>query len=471
MSQGHSSERTTTVRFPEGFLWGAATAAYQIEGGAEDGGRGRSVWDDFSHTEGKVAHGHTGDIACDHYHRLGEDLALMADLGLQSYRFSVSWSRVLPGGFGEVNREGLDFYHRLVDGLLARGIVPNITLFHWDLPSALEAHGGFRSRDTVHWFADYAALIARELGDRAPMIATFNEPWCYAYLGHADGHHAPGLRDDKAAVSVAHHQLLAHGLAVDAMRAERNDLSLGIVIIPSLARSEGEPPAPADALRRIDGIQNRWWFDALLTGQYPADVMEGFGALADAVLPGDLEQIARPLDWIGLNCYFDSLFSGLDPDPAQAGAPGNQPVLSFPTVRSVRPAPVRAEHTDMGWPITPDGFRELLVRLHHDYPDLPPVYVTENGCAYDDPVVDGVCDDQRRIAFLTRYLTALRAAMDDGVDVRGYYQWSLFDNFEWAFGYDQRFGLVHVDFDTLTRTPKASAHWYRGVVAANGLPG
>lgn len=457
------------ITFPDGFLWGAATASYQIEGAAHEGGRGRSVWDDFAHTEGKVANGHTGDVACDHYHRLDDDLALMADLELQSYRFSISWSRVLPDGFGEVNQEGLDFYRRLVDGLLARGITPNITLFHWDLPSALEAHGGFRSRDTVHWFADYAALIARELGDRAPMIATFNEPWCYAYLGHADGHHAPGLRDDRAAVTVAHHELLAHGLAVDAMRAEREGLSLGIVINPSIPRSEGEPPAPADALRRIDALQNRWWFDAVLTGAYPADLMDDLGPLADAVLPGDLEQIARPIDWIGLNCYFDSLFRGLDP-MVPGDDPVNQPVLSFPTVRSVRPAAVRAECTDMGWPITPDGFHELLLRVHHDYPNLPPVYITENGCAYDDPVVGGVCDDQRRIDFLTRYLTALRAAMHDGVDVRGYYQWSLFDNFEWAFGYDKRFGMVHVDFDTLERTPKASAHWYRDVVRHNALP-
>jgi beta-glucosidase len=456
------SERPS-ITFPDGFQWGAATAAYQIEGAAREGGRGRSVWDTFSHTEGKVAHGHTGDIACGHYDRVADDVALMADLGLQTYRFSIAWSRVMPEGRGKVNAEGIAFYHRLIELLLARGITPCPTLFHWDLPQGLEDIGGFRNRDTVSWFGDYAQLMAREYGDTVAMWSTFNEPWCYAYLGHAAGHHAPGLTDPKAAVTVAHHQLLAHGLALQAMRSERDGLSLGIVINPSLVRSDGLPPAPEDQIAIIDAIHNRWWFDATLKGDYPADLMRAYGHLAEAVQPGDLDVIAQPLDWIGINFYFDLLVRGLGPSETSRG------MRVYPTVTGVTEADRRAVHTDMGWPITPDGFTELLVRLRDDYPNLPPVYITENGCAYDDPVVADGCHDARRIEYLDLHLRALKDAIDEGVDVRGYYQWSLLDNFEWAFGYDKRFGLVHVDFDTLERTPKDSAHWYREVILRNGL--
>ena len=452
------------VPFPDGFLWGAATAAYQIEGAAHEGGRGPSVWDDFSHTEGKVANGDTGDVACDHYHRLEEDVAIMADLGLTAYRFSISWSRVLPDGRGKPNAEGLAFYHRLVELLLANDIVPCATLFHWDLPSALEEHGGFRNRDTVGWFADYATLMARELGDRVTMWSTFNEPWCYAFLGHAAGVHAPGLRDDRAAITVAHHEQLAHGLALQAMRAERDGLELGVVINATNVKSEGTPPAPQDALRRIDAIQNRWWFDPIFKGAYPADILEDFGDLADAIQPGDVEHIAQPLDWLGINYYFDGLFRGLaDEDPTPR-------VRAYPTATGVTQAPLREVHTDMGWPITPEGFTELLVRVHDDYPNHPPIYITENGCAYDDPVVDGRCADPRRIDYLDLHLRALKDAIDAGVDVRGYFQWSLLDNFEWAFGYDKRFGIVHVDFDTQQRTLRDSAHWYREVIRGNAVP-
>lgn len=454
------------VEFPEGFEWGAATAAYQIEGAAREGGRGSSVWDDFSHTEGKVARGHTGDVACDHYHRMDSDVATMAELGLRTYRFSISWSRVMPDGRGRVNRDGLDFYHRLVERLLAHEITPCPTLFHWDLPSGLESIGGFRNRDTCSWFADYAALMVQELGDRVTRWSTFNEPWCYAYLGHAAGVHAPGLRDPKAAVTVAHHQLLAHGIAVQAMRAERDGLDLGIVINPSPVRSEGRPPASTDDLRRVDAIHNRWWFDALLKGSYPADLLDDFGSLADAIEPGDLPTIAQPLDWIGINYYFDILLRA-----RQADDPTARPLLQYPTVTGATDAAMRTEHTDMGWPITPEGFTELLVRLHDDHPNLPPVFITENGCAYDDPVIDGRCADPRRIDYLDLHLRAVADAIAAGVDVRGYYQWSLMDNFEWALGYDKRFGLIHIDFDTLERTWRDSAHWYRDVIVRNGLAG
>ena len=452
----------SAIDFPNDFAWGAATASYQIEGAVHEDGRGETVWDRFSHTEGKVAHGHTGDIACDHYHRVESDVKLMADLGLQTYRFSIAWSRVMPDGRTTVNRAGLDWYHRLVELLLEHGITPCPTLFHWDLPMGLEEIGGFRNRDTVSWFADYAALMAQELGDRVTMWSTFNEPWCYAYLGHAAGVHAPGLRDGAAAVSVAHHQLLAHGLALQAMRAERDGLALGIVINPSPIVAEGSPTADPDEIRMIDGIHNRWWFDGVLRGEYPADVMERYDHLAAAVLDGDLDVVAQPLDWIGINYYFDILVRGTDATTAA--------MPEYPTVTGTAPAPERPVHTDMGWPITPDGFYELLTRLDREYPNLPPVYITENGAAFDDPVINGRVDDRRRIDYLDLHLRAVRAAIDAGVDIRGYYQWSLLDNFEWALGYDKRFGIVHVDFDTLERTPRASAHWYADVIRRNGLP-
>ena len=447
---------------PADFVWGAATAAYQIEGAVREDGRGRSVWDDFSHTEGKVANGHTGDIACDHYHRVESDVKMMSELGLQTYRFSVAWPRIMPDGRTTTNQAGLDWYHRLVDLLLDHDITPCPTLFHWDLPSGLEDLGGFRNRDTVSWFADYAALMAQEFGDRVTMWSTFNEPWCYAYLGHASGVHAPGLRDPRAAVTVAHHQLLAHGLAVQAMRAERNGLALGIVINPSGVVAEGTPTANEDEMRMIDGIHNRWWFDATLTGEYPADVIDRYGPLAEAIQPGDEATIAQPLDWMGINYYFDIL--------VKQAADHSTEWAQYPTVTGTTESPTRPVHTDMGWPITPDGFTDLLVRLDRDYPNLPPLYITENGAAYDDPVVDGRCHDVRRIDYLDLHMRSILDALDAGVDIRGYYQWSLLDNFEWALGYDKRFGLVHVDFDSLERTPRDSAYWYREVIREHALP-
>jgi beta-glucosidase len=460
------------LQFPDGFRWGSATASYQIEGGAFEGGRGPSVWDTFSHTEGKVANGHNGDVACDHFHRMPSDVALMKELGHQTYRFSISWSRVLPEGRGKVNREGLAFYEQLVEELLKYDIVPCPTLFHWDLPQGLEDIGGFRNRDTVGWFGDYAALMAKALGDRVTMWSTFNEPWCYAYLGHGAGNHAPGIRNGLAAITVAHHELLAHGTALQAMRAERNDLGLGIVINPTNVRSSGSPAASSDAIRRVDAIHNRWWFDAPLKGTYPADIIDdfeqAFGPLDHIIQEGDSETIAQPLDWMGINYYFDQLLKGVTADGARSGTSNR--MAAYPTVTGATEADRQAVHTDMGWPITPEGFTEILVRLHNDYPNLPPLYITENGCAYDDPVIDGRVADKRRIEYLDLHLQALHAAIQAGVDIRGYYQWSLLDNFEWALGFDKRFGMVHVDFDTLDRTPRDSAYWYREVIKANGLP-
>ncbi len=389
---------------------------------------------------------------------------MMADLGLQTYRFSISWSRVIPDGRGAVNREGLDFYHRLVDLLLANDITPCPTLFHWDLPQGLEEIGGFRSRDTVSWFGDYAELMIRELGDRIPMWSTFNEPWCYAYLGHAAGLHAPGLTDPHAAVTVAHHQLLAHGLALQAMRAERNDLQLGIVINPSNIRSDEQRPAPPDELHLIDAMHNRWWFDATLRGEYPPELLDVVRTSRRRD-PARRSRDHRPTARLDRH---QLLLRRLHPRHRTRRDARSHRGLSDRRGRRRSPTPPEV-HTDMGWPITPDGFTELLVRLHDDYPNLPPVYITENGAAYDDPVVDGRCQDPRRIEYLDAHLRAVKDAIDAGVDIRGYYQWSLMDNFEWALGYDKRFGLVHVDFDTLERTPRDSAHWYREVIRRNGL--
>jgi beta-glucosidase len=390
---------------------------------------------------------------------------MMADLGLRCYRFSITWSRVLPNGRGKPNDEGRAFYSKLVDLLLDHDITPNATLFHWDLPSELESLGGFRNRDTASYFADYATLMVRELGDRVSMWATFNEPWCHAYLGHAAGVHAPGLRDARASVTVAHHEQLAHGYGVQAMRAERNGLQLGTVINPSNVRREGSPAADEDEMRTIDGIHNRWWFDSILKGAYPTDLLDDLGPLADAIQPGDEAQIAQPLDWMGINYYFDILVRGMRADEGATNR-----MFAYPTVTKTTESDRRPVHTDMGWPITPEGFTELLVRLRDDYPDLPPLYITENGCAYDDPIVGGRISDRRRIEYLDLHLRALREAIDEGVDIRGYYQWSLMDNFEWALGYDKRFGLVHVDFDTLERTPRDSAAWYRDVIRSNTVP-
>jgi beta-glucosidase len=454
------------IQFPSDFLWGATSSSYQIEGAAHRGGRGPSNWDDFSDVRGNIAGDANAEIACGHYDRLDEDVKMMADLGLQAYRFSISWSRVMPEGRRRTNPDGLAFYSRLVDRLIENDIVPCATLFHWDLPSGLEEIGGFRNRDTASWFSDYAAIMVAELGDRVTMWATLNEPWSHAYLGHATGAHAPGLTDDRAAVSVAHHQMLAHGLGVQAMRAERNDLKLGLVLNPANVVSTDTPPLAEDSIRRIDGIHNRWWFDSALLGSYPADIVDDYGHLAESIRPGDDEEIHQHLDWIGIN-YFSDLVVGaasLDRDGA------SDALRAYPTVTDVAAIEPNGPRTDMDWPVTPDGLTEILVRLRDEYPDLPPIYITGNGCAYDDPVRNGRCVDTRRIDYLKHHLRALADAIDEGVDVRGYFQRSLMDGFEWANGFEKRFGLVHVDYPTLARTPRDSAFWFREVIKANAVP-
>ncbi|MQY05522.1 GH1 family beta-glucosidase [Actinomadura macrotermitis] len=433
---------------PAGFQWGVATAAYQIEGAVAEDGRGPSTWDTFAHTPGRVAGGHTGDVACDHYHRWPEDVALMADLGVDAYRFSIAWPRVQPAGSGAVNPKGLDFYERLVDGLLERGIAPAATLYHWDLPQPLEDAGGWMERDTAHRFAEFAHLAAERLGDRVATWITLNEPVVVMAYGYAFGVYAPGRTLMLDALPVAHHQLLGHGLAVRALR-EHGARQVGLTnhYSPAWARD-----ASSDADRRaagaFDDLMNRLFTDPVLGGGYPVELPAG------VVRDGDLAVISAPIDFLGVNYY----------QPTRLAAPAEGSPLPFDMVGI-------EEHpkTGMGWPIVPDALLSLLRTLDTTYGDrLPPLYITENGCSFPDAVgPDGTVDDADRIAFLDAHIAAVRTAVDEGVDVRGYFAWSLMDNFEWAEGYGPRFGLVHVDYATQRRTPKRSFAWYRDLIAAS----
>ncbi|MGK5674634.1 GH1 family beta-glucosidase [Micromonospora sp. URMC 106] len=456
------------LTFPPGFLWGAATAAYQIEGAATEGGRTASIWDTFSHTPGRVVAGHTGDVACDHYHRLDADVALMAELGLKSYRFSVSWPRVQPGGSGPANAEGLDFYSRLVDELLAHGIEPWLTLYHWDLPQPLEDAGGWPARDTAARFAEYTTLVADALGDRVRYWTTLNEPWCSAFLGYGSGVHAPGRSDGADAVRAGHHLMLGHGLAVQALRAARPAAEVGVTVNLYPVTPASDAPADVDAARRIDGLANRFFLDPLLRGAYPADLMADLARVTDFghVRYGDLATIATPLDLVGVNYYSRHVVAapveGAEPEPywrSPSCWPGSEDVR-FVT----RGVPV----TDMDWEIDAPGLVETLRRVHEEYTDLP-LYVTENGSAFVDSVVDGQVDDVDRLAYFDAHLRAAHEAIGAGVPLRGYFAWSLMDNFEWAWGYTKRFGMVYVDYDSQVRIPKSSARWYAEVIRRNGL--
>jgi beta-glucosidase len=452
------------VNFPEGFLWGAATAAYQVEGAVNEDGRGPSIWDTFSHTPGKVLHGDIGDIACDHYHRLEEDLDLMASLGVQAYRFSVAWPRVQPDGSGPANQKGLDFYKRLVEGLRERSIEPLLTLYHWDLPQALEDRGGWTNRETSERFAEYARIVYGALADVVPFWITLNEPWVSAWLGHGIGVHAPGHRDIAKALSATHHLLLGHGLALDAMRASgHEDNRLGVTLNLSPVRPSRDREADREAARRVDGQANRLYLDPIFRGEYPEDMLEYYRGESDFsfVRNGDLEKISAPVDFFGVNYYVGHMVREDDT--------GTDAVFSSVRARVV--IPHNAERTAMGWPVEPHGLTEILVRLHEEYTRTP-IYITENGRAahdYADP--EGEVKDEERVAFLDAHLRAARKAIERGVDLRGYFVWSLLDNFEWAEGYSKRFGIVYVDYATQRRIPKISARWYSEVIRRNGLVG
>lgn len=423
--------------FPSDFLWGVATASYQIEGAFDEDGRRPSIWDTFSHTPGKVLGGDTGDVACDHYHRMREDVGLIAALGVGAYRFSIAWPRVVPDGTGEVNHAGLDFYDRLVDELLEHGIQPWPTLYHWDLPQALEDRGGWRNRVTAEAFLDYASAVTHRLGDRVPAFTTLNEPWCSAILGHLTGEHAPGLRDVDAALSAAHHLLLGHGLVAQHLHAV--GLEAGLVVNQEVKIPASDHPADIDAARLEDQKMSGWFLDPVVGRGYPEEASREYAWDRAPVRPADLDVIAEPLDFIGLNYYTST-------------------VVADPGVE--RPRSVRhPEVTDMGWPVEPSGLTTLLMRLATLY-GFERIYVTENGAAYPDVVTgDGTVADVDRISYLDRHFAAADAAVEAGVPLAGYFVWSLMDNFEWAWGYSKRFGLVHVDYPTGTRTPKASYRW------------
>lgn len=440
----------TLNHLPADFIWGASTASYQIEGATKEDGRGPSVWDTFTARPGAIRDGHSGDVACDHYHRYEEDIALMAEVGLTGYRFSIAWPRIQPTGTGEVNARGLDFYDRLVDGLLARGIEPVPTLFHWDLPQGLEDSGGWLNRDTAHRFAEYAAIMADRLGDRVQKWITLNEPFIHMVWGYGLGTHAPGRTLFLDCLPVAHHQLLGHGLALRELRARGLQVMIANNCTPVWPASDS--PADHAAARAYDNLHNRLFNDPILTGTYPD--LSDFGAdttLGGSVRSGDLELISAPLSALGINYYNPTRIQA----PASEGLPFEE-------------APIEGyRRTSFDWPVVPDGLRELLVGLKERYPELPPVYITENGCSTEDVVnADGTVLDLDRIDYLDTHLQAVATAVAQGVDVRGYFTWTLMDNFEWAEGFHQRFGLVHVDHDTQVRTPKASFAWYRDLIRA-----
>ena len=434
------------MSFPNEFVWGAATAAYQIEGATEADGRGESIWDRFSHTPGRVANGDTGDRACEHYYRWREDLDVMSSLGLQGYRFSISWPRIQPDGRGPANQKGIDFYRRLSEGLLERGIAPLATLYHWDLPQALQDKGGWASREVADRFEVYAELVFEGLGDVVQDWVTHNEPWVTSFLGYGYGTKAPGVQDWRAALASAHHVLLSHGKAVAAFRAGRGTGRIGITL--DLTHVYGD----AEAALRFDGNRNRWFLDQVLRGGYPADMIdlyeERLGPL-EFIQPGDLEEIAAPIDFLGVNFY----------QPAVVRLDGDQGLIG------VEELPPDGPTTAMGWRVAPDALTELLLRLKRDYGDLP-LLITENGASFDDPPIDGtgVVEDAQRVDYLRGHIAAVERAVGAGVDVRGYYVWSLLDNFEWEHGYSSRFGIVGVDFESQRRTPKRSALWYRDLI-------
>ncbi|MFC3859651.1 GH1 family beta-glucosidase [Deinococcus antarcticus] len=431
----------TRQHFPEGFIFGTATSSYQIEGAVQEDGRGPSIWDTFCREPGRIRDGSNGDVACDHYHLWERDLDLLAELGVDAYRFSLAWPRIQPAGSGAVNEKGLDFYERLTDGLLERGIQPYATLYHWDLPQALQDVGGWANRDVAHRFNDYARIVTERLGDRVASIATLNEPWCSSFLSYDIGEHAPGLKNRKLALAAAHHLMLGHGLAMQTMRELNKKAALGIVLNLSPAYAASLAKEDQDARQFADGYSNRWFLDPIFKGGYPADMWDAFGADIPEVRDGDLKIISAKNDFLGVNYYTRSFVSA----DGQARPEG-------------------AEYTHMGWEVYPAGLTELLLRLQNEY-HTPPIYITENGAAYPDERGTGsTVHDPQRVAYYQSHLAAVADAARQGVDVRGYFAWSMLDNFEWAWGYERRFGLFYVDYATQERVWKDSGRWYQALI-------
>lgn len=437
------------IQFPDTFLWGAATAAYQVEGAFNEDGRGRSIWDTFAHHPGNIHNGDNGDVACDSYHRYEEDIALMKELGIQTYRFSISWPRILPDGTGEVNEKGLDYYHRLVDKLLENGIEPFCTLYHWDLPQALQDLGGWKNRETIHAFVRYSEIMFKEFSSKIKYWITFNEPWCVSFKAHYEGDQAPGEQNLQSAIDVAHHIMIAHGKTVQRFRQLGLPGQIGYAPNVSWREPFSSKEEDVDACRRRVGWMVEWFMDPLFKGEYPDFMIEAFAAKGAHVhiKPGDMEAIKQPIDFLGINYYMGSvgrykqgegLFDMEDIDEGY-------------------------ERTDFNWPIYSRGFYKVLVHITEQYGSIP-LYITENGACYNDEPAGGRVRDGKRIEYLQKHLIQLKRAMDSGVQVKGYITWSLMDNFEWAAGYSKRFGLIHVDYDTQVRTKKDSFYWYKKVI-------
>jgi beta-glucosidase len=443
------------IQFPEGFVWGTATASYQIEGAWDEDGKGESIWDRFTHTPGQVKNNDTGNVACDHYHLYKEDVKLMAELGYRAYRLSMSWPRVLPEGTGRVNQKGMEFYSRLVDELLANDITPFVTLYHWDLPQALQEKGGWTNRDIAEWFHEYASLAGKSLGDRVRHWIILNEPSIFGMLGHNTGEHAPGMKDRFKYLAVSHHINLAHGAGVRALRENTRDARVGTTLQVPPIQPSNDTDEDRKAAWTFDGLMNRWYIDPVILGRYPEDIMDMLGPLN--IIPirdGDLDLIHQPLDFIGINNY-TRLFAKYNPDV---------PVTNFePDLRKRIPD---SEYTAIGWEVYPEGLYQVLMRMKKDYKN-PPIYITENGCALDDKLEDGKVNDPKRIEFLKKYLAQVNRAIKDGADVKGYFVWTFMDNFEWAYGLSIRFGLVFTDYHTQNRIPKQSAYWYKDVIRNN----
>ncbi len=436
------------IELPASFVCGSATAAYQIEGAWNEDGKGESIWDRFSHNSGKVFNGDTGNLACDHYHRYAADVELMKQLHLDAYRFSISWPRVIPSGKGSLNVKGVDFYSRLIDELLKKGIDPWITLYHWDLPYELQELGGWANRDVANYFADYAFQMAEKFGDRVKNWMTINEPWVVAFLGNLSGVHAPGIRDERTTLQVAHGLLLAHGKAMAAIKDSRSDTKCGIVLSLSAVEPETDSAFDFRIAEKAWQQNGQWFLDPLFKGNYPEESLWQYGKNAPKFEAADMKTISAPMDFVGINYYFRDVVGG------------NGVIKQIPG----------SEYTDMGWEVHAPAFHRLLNRLKRDYNTLPPIYITENGAAFRDTVAeDGTIDDEKRRSYLSDHLYAVHRAIQDGVDVRGYFAWSLLDNFEWAHGYSKRFGIVHVDYITQKRTIKKSGNWYAKVAESKQL--
>ena len=478
---GERFGRESRLAFPNGFLWGAATSAYQIEGAAHEDGRGESIWDRFAKTSGLVKDGSNGDVACDHYHRWSEDIDLMKSVGLAAYRFSVAWPRVFPTGKGPLNERGLDFYSRLVDRLLEQGMAPYVTLYHWDLPQALQEEGGWTNRAVTERFVEYTHAVVRRLGDRVKHWITHNEPWCASIVGHAKGHHAPGLRDWSAALVASHHLLLSHGLAVPVVRADSPGAEVGITLNLSPSIPASKSPEDASAARHYDGFMNRWFLEPVFRGQYPDDMIRDYAELGhmprdwhtSIVREGDLARIAVPTDFLGVNYYNRNVARS-----EKIAEKDNQP-------RTVVVPPAGSpdvEYTDIGWEVYAKGIFEVLMRVHLEYRPAK-ILVTENGAAYSIGPAAGPAGNDRaggnavkkrvpdvkRIAFLRDHLAWVHEAIELGAPVEGYFLWSILDNYEWDWGYTQRFGITWVDYETQERILKDSAHWYRRVIEENAV--